>query len=424
MKILYIYQFLSTGKTPGSLRTFRFCRLLAERGHEVIVLATDFNRFCGESEGPKEEVILTKGKPLRIIRIPSVRKYRKGLAYRFANYMAFAVGVLWKGLQFSDIDLVLTSIPPIFVGPVGWLLATLRRKPFFLEVQDLWPDALEVKGALKSQLFLRPLYALSNFLYRRACFLVTVTYGIKQELVKKGIDPLSIAVLPNGLDPELFRVDLDREEVRRQWGWNHDFVAIYVGTHTEVTSVDTIVEAAEKLKEYPKIRFEIFGDGSTKSDLETMIREKRLTNCRLNEPVSKKTVPSLLSAADVCLMCLFETPLAHIYLQNKLFDYMGAGKPIVAALRGHQRAIIERVGAGICVDPKDSTGLANALLDLANNSQRCQEMGARSKYYAMRHFCLDDILKRYAELVFTCAEGKKPTVPSDAFSRWLEHGAH
>ena len=93
---------------------------------------------------------------------------------------------------------------------------------------------------------------------------------------------------------------------------------------------------------------------------------------------------------------------------------MGAGKPIVAALRGHQRAIIEHVDAGICVDPKDSTGLANAILALANNLQRCQEMGGRSQYYAMKHFCLDDILNRYAELVTACAEGKTPVVASDS----------
>lgn len=93
---------------------------------------------------------------------------------------------------------------------------------------------------------------------------------------------------------------------------------------------------------------------------------------------------------------------------------MGAGKHIVAALRGHQRAIIEHVDAGICVDPKDSTGPANAILALANNVQRCQEMGTRGQYYAMKHFCLDDILNRYAELVTACAEGETPVVVSNS----------
>ena len=147
MKILCIFQFFSTGRTPDTIRPFRLCRLLAERGHDVVVLATDFNRHSGETEGPREEVIATRGQPLLIFRVPSVRSYRKGLMHRFLNYAGFSLRALWKGLRISGVDLVLTSIPPSFVGPVGWALGVMRRKPFFLEVRDLWPDALEVKGA-------------------------------------------------------------------------------------------------------------------------------------------------------------------------------------------------------------------------------------------------------------------------------------
>jgi len=336
--------------------------------------------------------------------------------------MAYAIGAFWKGLQIKDVDLIVTSVPPIFAGPAGWLLAFIKRSPFFLDVQDLWPDALEVRGIMKSQFFLRPLYTLASFLYRKACFIVTVTYGIREELLRKGIAPEKIAVLPNGFDSQLFEIKVDRENIRRRYGWNNDFVAIYIGNHTEVTSLDTIVEAAEKLKGFPGIRFEIFGSGSTTKDLEKMIREKGLTNCKLNGSVSKEKVPSLLFAADVCLMCLFETPLAHIYLQNKFFDYMGAGKPIVAALRGHQRQIIEGIGGGICIDPKDGFGLARAILELAQNPELCRMMGARNRSYAFTHFCLDDILHRYAELAIACAGGKIPTVRQDSLSALLGSG--
>jgi glycosyltransferase involved in cell wall biosynthesis len=337
--------------------------------------------------------------------------------------MAYSIGAFWRGLQIKDIDLIFTSVPPIFAGPAGWLLALVKRVPFSLDVQDLWPDALEVRGILKSQFFLRPLYTLASFLYRKACFIVTVTYGIREELQKKRIAPGKIAVLPNGFDSELFEIKVDRDNIRRRCGWNNDFVAIYIGNHTEVTSLDTIVEAAEKLKEFPGIRFEIYGSGSTTRDLERMIREKGLANCRLSGSVGKEKVPSLLFAADVCLMCLFETPLAHIYLQNKLFDYMGAGKPIVAALRGHQRQIIEGIGGGMCVDPKDASSLARAILELSQNPELCRMMGARNRSYALRHFCLDDILDRQAEFVIACASGKIPTVRQDSISSLLGSGA-
>ena len=405
MKILCIYQFFSTGRTPDTIRPFRLCRLLAERGHDVTVLATDFNRHSGETEGPQVEIIPTTGKPLHVLRLPSVRNYRKGLIQRFLNYAGFSVRVFWKGFNIADVDLVLTSIPPTFVGPVGWLIARLRQKPFFLEIRDLWPDALEVKGAVKNRVLLRLLYALSHFLYRKAAFIVTVTYGIKQELIGKGIDPTAIEVLPNGFDCELFQGAAERDKTRQKNGWGNDFVAIYIGTLVEVTSMDTVVEAAEKLKNVSNIRFEIFGAGNTEPVLRTMIRDKGISNCRLNGTVAKQEVPALLNAADVCLMCLFETPLAHIYFQNKFFDYLGAGKPIVGAMKGHQRLILENIGAGMCVDPKDSTGLAKAVQYLAEHRNMAKKMGQEGKAYAMKYFGLDDILERYANILIGYASG-------------------
>jgi glycosyltransferase involved in cell wall biosynthesis len=414
VRVLCIYQFFSTGNTPDTLRPLRLCKRLADAGHDVVVISTDFSRHSGESEGPTKEIVETKGRPLTILRVPSTRDYRKGLFNRFLNYAGFSLRTLIKGLQIGDVDIVLTSIPPTFVGPVGWLIAKIRGKPFFLEVRDLWPDALEVKGAVRNKLLLKLLYGISNFLYQQACFIVSLTYGIKAEIAKKGINPRHIAVLPNGMDPELFANIGETDDVRNKWGWGTDFVAVYIGTLVEVTSMDTVVEAAERLRHVPGIRFEIFGSGSTEAALQRMIREKGLTNCRFNGTVAKKDVPSILKAADVCLMCLFETPLAHIYFQNKFFDYMGAGKPIVAAMRGHQQEIIDHVGAGFCKAPKDSTGLADAVRYLFEKPDAARRMGMRGQHYAQTHFCLDDILVRYADLITACATGRTPSVAPDA----------
>jgi glycosyltransferase involved in cell wall biosynthesis len=91
--------------------------------------------------------------------------------------------------------------------------------------------------------------------------------------------------------------------------------------------------------------------------------------------------------------------LIHIYFQNKFFDYMGAGKPIAAALRGHQRSIMEQHQIGLCVDPFDSDGLADAVLHLASNPSLCRKMGKNGRSFATAHYRLDKLLKKYAELL-------------------------
>jgi glycosyltransferase involved in cell wall biosynthesis len=410
MNILCLYQFFTTGRTPGSMRPFRLCKRMAEKGHAVTVIATDFNFASGESEGPLYEEIQTRGKPLIIYRIPSNRSFRKSLFHRMKTYVGFAGGALLKGIAESrQADIVLTSIQPIFIGPVGWLVAAVRRIPFFLEVRDIWPDALEAKGAIKNRAILHILYAIANFIYTRACYIVSLTPGIAEELVKKGIEGAKIDVLPNGLDPELFSGrDNRRDAVRSELGWRDHFVAVYIGVHTEVTAIDTIVKAAERCGSDARMRFEIFGSGTTTPLIERLIAEKGLPNVHLNGTVAKERVPDLLAAADVCLMCLFESPLIHIYFQNKFFDYMGAAKPIVAALRGHQRSIIEKEGLGMCVDPFDDAGLADAIGQLADHPERGRQMGKKAYAFARQFFCLDDILERYVELVAGFAGGLGP----------------
>ena len=423
MRILCIFQFFATGATPDTVRPFRLCRLLAERGHDVTVLATDFNRHSGENEGERYEEVETSGRVLRIVRVPSARNYRKGLGQRFLNYAGFSVRVLLTGFGLSrGADLVLTSVPPTFVGPVGWFLAAVRRCPFLLEVRDLWPDALEVKGAVRNRILLRLLYAISNFQYRRASALVSITYGIKQELVRKGLEGSSIAVLPNGFDPELFEGGRSRMEVRRERGWGEDFVVIYIGTLVEVTAMDTVVAAAALLRDRPQIRFELFGAGNQEQPLQEMIEAQGLTNIRLNGTVAKTDVPSLLRAADACVMCLINTPLAHIYLQNKFFDYLGAARPVVAAMDGHQRMVIDQIGVGLCVAPGDAEGLAGAVRRLIDDPASARAMGQRGAEYAKQYFSLDEVLDRYVGIIelmtrqgssLRCPETLPPLVTSE-----------
>lgn len=404
MRILYIYQFFSVGRTPDYLRPLRFSQVLAEKGHQVVVLSTDFNRFTSELERPKREWIPTKGMPIEVIRLSTTPKYRKNLAYRFLNYTQYAVKTFVKGLALGHFDVVITSLPPLFVGPTGWALSVIKKAPLFLEVQDLWPDALEVKGAVKGRMFLDPLYAMANFMYRKADYIGPVTHGIRDEIAKKGIDPAKMSVLPNGMDPELYAEFEDgRDKVRTARGWDNKFVASYIGVHTKVTAVDVIVEAAEILRNEPDIVFEIFGGGSTAPEIEALIHQKGLPNCHMRGTIPKNEVPAVLGASDACLMCLFETPLAHIYLQNKLFDYMGAGKPIIAAMKGHQREIIEEAGAGICVDPGDSKGLAEAVMTMSKNREQSRKMGLNGRSHAIQRYNIHDIFQEYADLVVSCA---------------------
>lgn len=404
MIIHHYAQFVTGPDAPGSLQPRALFLELARRGHEVVVVAGDLNAYSEKKE-PDEKLVTETGGRVVVRRVPSAAGFRRGLRSRLRTYLGYAWQAHKLGRRLGRPDLVIGSIQPLFTGLVARRFAKRHGVPFLLEVRDLWPDALEAKGALTGWQA-TPLHGLAGHLYRNADRIVSLTPGIKMELVKKGVPSDGIDVFTNGADPEIYRLLPDtRSRVRAELGWGDDFVAIYTGTHVEVTAVDVIVRAAAALRGRLDIRFELFGQGQRKAAAMELAAELGLTNIRFNDPVPKTRIPELLAAADVGLMTLFRSPLIHIYFENKLIDYMGAGLPIVAAMGGQQADLIRKQGAGLVVDAFDHDGLARLVSSAADDRMRFSEMGRRGLRFAEEYLFLPKIVERYANVIERTAAG-------------------
>ena len=277
-------------------------------------------------------------------------------------------------------------------------------------VPVIWPDALVVKGALRPwQAW--PLARLMDRLYRKSDRIVSLTPGIKTEIVRKGFSASKVDVFPNGFDPELFEgAASQRSEVRRRYGWGDDFVAIYTGSFQKVTAVDVFVRAAEELRSANGVRIALFGAGPTREEVRRLAASRGVGHVEFHDPVPKSEVPALLGAADVGLMALFRSPLVHIYFENKLMDYMGAGLPILAAMEGEQARVIREHATGRVVGTYDHVGLAQALLELRQQPGLLRQMGVNGRALVEKSLLLPAILERYARRVEDCAAGLGPTL--------------
>ncbi|HQP86700.1 MAG TPA: glycosyltransferase family 4 protein [Thermoanaerobaculia bacterium] len=404
MHVHYYKQFYTGPDSPGTQQPRELAATLARRGHKVDVVATDFNVYSEQSERA-ELIQFAGGGEVRVHRLPTARGLRSGLLARLRSYLGFVWPALQKGLSLTAPDVVIGSIQPLFTGWVALGVARRRRAPLILEVRDLWPDALEAKGAVTG-VAARLLHFAADGLYARADRIVSLTPGIKVELLKKGVNPSRLDVFPNGFSPELFRIEQgDREAVRRRYGWGESFVALYAGTHTEVTAVDVIVRAAAELRHRPGIRLDLFGRGQTKARAMELARELGLVNVHFHDPVGKNAIPALIDAADVCVMALFRSPLIHIYFENKFVDYLGAGKPVVASMGGQQAELLRRLRAGRVVPSMDHEGLAGLIAEAADNPDALKTMGENGRRFVERSLLLPMILERYADTVEAVANG-------------------
>ena len=361
-------------------------------------MAGDFNSSNEQSE-PEETYETAVGGRGQVHRLSAPRGMRQSLRARLNTYTSFA----WRAYRFGRTlerpDVVIGTIQPLFTGLAASRVARLHGVPFLLEVRDLWPDALEAKGAVTGWKA-AVLHRIANRLYRDADRIVSLTPGIKTELVKKGVSCDRVDVFTNGFDPEIYQLPAGtRERVRTELGWDRQFAAVYIGTHVEVTAVDVIVRAAAELRDRPDIRFDLFGTGQRKPAAMELARNMRLPNVHFHDPVPKKRVPALLEAADVALMTLFRSPLIHIYFENKFMDYMGAAKPILAAMEGQQAEIIQKHHTGRVVAAFDHAGLARLVVEAAAGFEPFREMGVNGRRLVEQYFLLPQILERYVGVI-------------------------
>ncbi|MHC1765386.1 MAG: glycosyltransferase family 4 protein [Verrucomicrobiia bacterium] len=403
LKIHYLQQFFTGPAAPGPTQPRKLMEALARRGHQVEVVSGDFNAYNEQTE-PVEQHSCPGGGRWQVHRLSCARGMRRNLWTRLRSYGGFMVPAYRRGRRMERPDVVVGSIQPLFAGLVASRLAKRAGVPFVLEVRDLWPDALEAKGAVVGWKA-RGLHALANHLYQSARRIVSLTPGIKVELVRKGIDSRRIDVFTNGCDPQIFELSPDsRERVRKEMGWDGKFVAVYTGTHVEVTAPEVIVRAASVTREREEIIFVMVGQGQRKPAAVELARRLGLSNIQFHDPVPKARIPELLAGADVGLMTLFKSPLIHIYFENKFLDYMAAGKPILAAMDGMQSDLIQRHQVGLTVPSFDHEGLARLVIAAASDFGPFADMGRNGYQLVRRRFLLPEILEHYASMIEAVAD--------------------
>ena len=205
--------------------------------------------------------------------------------------------------------------------------------------------------------------------------------------------------MPNGADVSMFDPDKTGVDFRRRHDLGGKFVALYAGAHGMSNDLGVVLEAAQIVSGQPEIAFVLIGDGKEKSALMTRTAEMGLENVHFLPPVPKTQMGESLAAADACVAILKPIPLYGTVYPNKVFDYMAAGRPVILAIDGVIRELVEEADAGVFVPPGDPAALAEAIAYLANEPETRRAMGARGRRYVEEHFDRAALAERLTELM-------------------------
>lgn len=412
MRILFLHQFVFGKDQPGISKQVEMLKYLAKFGHETRVISGFFSHIT------RKRVEKYKGKyfcqevieGIEVIRVPSffnLTSFRR----KVLNYSIFMLMAVVGGLASGSCDVIFASSPPLPVGIAGYILSILKRVPFVLEIRDLQPEDLVEEGNLKPGLIYHLLWKITSFLYRRASKIVGNTQGICERIVARGIEKNKVELITNAADVEIFLSSKPKgDSFRKELGFNDQFLTIYAGGHGMVNSLETIIEAARCLREYNDIFFILVGDGEKKEDLIRMKENYQLKNVFFVPPQPKNRMPEVFASADVAIVTLKNVRIYEGALPNKLFDSMASGLPVVLAIGGEAKRLIEEAHGGIAVEPENPQALAKAVLSLYKERVLAKDMGKNGQDYVVKHYSRREIAQKL-ELIL------KEIIPSSSVCR-------
>jgi glycosyltransferase involved in cell wall biosynthesis len=380
MKILVVCQYYY----PEPFRISDICETLVEKGHDVTVLTGLPNYPEGRvlddyRNGKKRKEVLNGVKIIRSFEIGR----GNGKIKLFLNYFSFAFSASIKTLFMKEkFDVVFVNqLSPVMMGIPAVMYKKKHNTNILLYSLDLWPASLAAGGVRENSVIYKIFMKISKWIYESADSILVTSRMFKIYFEDTlGIDNKTISHLPQ------YAEDLFTETLKVSKSNKYNFV--FAGNIGDMQSVDTIVKAANELRDYSDIVFHIVGDGSKLQECKIICEKLLLDNVIFygRKPVSE--MPKYYSLADAMLITLKDNKPLSYTLPGKVQSYMAGGKPIIGAINGETQHVIKESECGLFCDAEDYKGLANIILEFCNSENK-EKMAKNSHNYYLKNYSKD-----------------------------------
>jgi glycosyltransferase involved in cell wall biosynthesis len=402
MRILFLSHYFPPEVNAPASRTYEHAKRWAkEPDIQVTVITNHPNHPNGVLyQGYKNRWMTREEKDvIKVCRVKTFLAPNAGFIRRTLNYLFFMVASVIAAIRFPRPDVVVATSPQFFCAVAGYVVSRIKRTSFIFELRDIWPESIVTVGAMRPSLPIRLLEKLELFLYRKSTRVIALTDAFKENLISRGIPSSKIDVIKNGVDLSFFSPRPVTPEVLRELGAESRFIASYIGTIGMAHAVDRIVEVADRLRNFPGIFFLIVGEGAEKKRVRDLILSKGLSNIKVLNGVSKEQVRDYYAITDLYLVTLKNTKLFRTVIPSKIFEAMAMARPILCAVDGECRKIVEKAGSGIYVEPENVNQMAEVILEIWSKKDILEKMGNSGRVFVERYFNRDELAKIYLGLL-------------------------
>lgn len=385
MRVLVLSQYY----WPESFRITEVVRALQDEGCDVFVLTGQPN--YPEGVPFKGYSWWSMGAELHenamIFRVPLVPRGR-GSAFRLVlNYLSFIISAAVLGpwiLRGRSIDVIFVFSPsPILQVIPAICLARLKNASLVTWVQDLWPESLSATGFVSNKKLLGAISRLVRWIYRKNDLLLVQSQAFIGP-VEKMAGGTAVRYHPN---PGDFAFSEPGKSSNSSLVFGAGFNIVFAGNLGTVQALETIIGAAEILRDDKDVTLFLVGSGSRSEWLQLEVSRRKLSNVQLPGRFPLSEMPSIMSGASALLVSLIRSPIMSQTVPSKVQAYLAAGRPVIASLDGEGARVILDAGAGVAAAAEDAVGLAVAIRTLRNAPPEVLEnMGRNARSYYEMHF--------------------------------------
>jgi len=315
---------------------------------------------------------------LTVERVGSTAFPRFRMRQRVTNYLSYLALAVPRAIA-TDVDVILAMTDPPVEGIAAAMAARMKRRPFVYNIRDMYPDMALGGGIVRPSAWVERWERMHRRALRQAARVIVLGEDMRDRIVAKGVDPKRVEVVRDGvIVPET--VASAEHPAAQEVRCGFRFVMVHAGNLGFYGAWDTLVSAARRL-EGDGVGLVFVGDGAVKSQVEAAAAGSRSVRFLPFRPVAQ--VPYVLAAGDLHVVTV-KPGLEGVVVPSKLYGILAAGRPVLAIAPEASDVvrIVRRTGCGVAADPREPEAVAEAVRELARDSERIAHMGRRAREVA------------------------------------------
>lgn len=295
--------------------------------------------------------------------------------------------------------ILLVSNPPV-LGVWVWLLTRIRQVPYVVLVYDIYPDVLERLGAIKSNGWQSRLWrALNRRVYGNSRAIVTLGNRMARTLERQmDNEAPPVSVIPPWVDIGFIRpLGRNQNSQADRYVPKNKIVILYSGNMGASHDIESILEAANLLRDDCRIFFLMIGEGVKLPHAIAFVHRHRLTNVHVFPFQPEEQLPFTLSLGDISLVAL-DDGMEDLMVPSKVYSYLAAGSAVIA-IANHPSELLETLSesdCGLSVRPRHPSDLVEAILELVSDPGRLSRLQTNARVLAVERYSRDVGVKDFA----------------------------